>query len=55
MRNASWVIRNKETGEVIFETFSKKITECIDTRKYEVVPILVHLRSLDRKVKKNEV
>lgn len=46
-RTASWVIRNKETGEVIMETFDKKKVDALNTEKYEAVPIGEHLGGLN--------
>lgn len=48
-RTASWVIRNKETGEVIMETFDKKKVDALNTDKYEAVPIAEHLGSINGK------
>jgi len=48
---ASWVIRNKETGEVIMETFDKKKVDALNTEKYEAVPIQQHLGELNQKIK----
>jgi hypothetical protein len=42
-RDSSWVIRNKETGEVVLETFDKKKVEALNTEKYEAVPVQKHL------------
>lgn len=47
-RTASWVIRNKETGEVVMETFDKKKVDALNTEKYEAVPIAEHLGSLNK-------
>lgn len=47
-RTASWVIRNKETGDVIMETFDKKKVDALNTEKYEAVPIAEHLGSLNK-------
>jgi capsid portal protein len=47
METASWVIRNKVTEEVIFETFNQKIVDKLNTDKYEAVPILDYLVSLN--------
>lgn len=44
----SWVIRNKETGEVLFETFSQKVVGALNTKKYEAVPIEEYLGSLNK-------
>jgi hypothetical protein len=43
---ASWVIKNKETGEVIMETFDSKKVGVLNTQKYEAVPIERHLQQL---------
>lgn len=45
---ASWVIRNKETGEVLFETFDKRKVDALNTAKYEAVPIQQYLSSLSK-------
>jgi hypothetical protein len=44
---ASWVVRNKETGEPIMETFQKSVADKANKEKYEVVPILQHLQELN--------
>lgn len=50
LRNpASWVIREKSTGRALFETFNSAIPPAINHAKYEAVPILEHLQSLNRK------
>lgn len=46
-RTASWVIKNKETGDIVMETFDKKVVDALNTKKYEAVPILEHLQSLN--------
>lgn len=50
---ASWVIRNKETGEVIAETFDRKKVDALNRDKYEAVPIAQHLRELNQKIKQD--
>ena len=40
---ASWVIKDKETGDVIAETFDKKKVDALNTENYEAVPIAEHL------------
>lgn len=47
--SASWVIREKATGNVIAETFNKKIVNALNTNKYEAVPIHKYLASLNAK------
>ena len=56
MRNnpASWVIINKETNEVIMETFDKKKVDHLNTEKYEAVPIYDYLVSLNKKKAQSE-
>lgn len=45
---ASWVIKRKETGEVIAETFLKNVVDAINTNKYEAVPIRDYLAGLNK-------
>lgn len=47
--SASWVIREKHTGRVVAETFQKHVADAINKEKYEAVPILQHLQSLNNK------
>ena len=47
-RTASWVIRNKDTGDVVMETFDKAKVDALNTAKYEAVPIQQHLASLNK-------
>ena len=35
----SWVIRNKETGEPVMQTYDRKKVEALNTEKYEAVPM----------------
>lgn len=49
MRTASWVIKERESGTVILETFDKKSVERLNTKKYEAVPIYEYLASLNKK------
>lgn len=44
---ASWVVRHLETGAVVCELFSKQLVDQLNTKKYEAVPILLHLYSLN--------
>jgi hypothetical protein len=46
---ASWVIREKATGQVILETFDKKKVDALNTQRYEAVPIREHLAGLSQK------
>jgi hypothetical protein len=34
MKTASWVIRNKDTQEVICETFDERVVNALNTAKY---------------------
>ena len=45
---ASWIIRNKITGEVVAETFNKHTADSINAVKYEAVPALEYLASLNK-------
>lgn len=44
----SWVIREKETGRVIAETFNKEAVIHLNTERYEAVPILQYLQEINR-------
>jgi len=47
-RDSSWVIRDKETGEPIMETFQKSVVDKVNADKYEVVPVAQHLQELNQ-------
>lgn len=47
MKTASWVIREKETGRVVLETFDERVLKLKLKDEYELVPILEHLQSLN--------
>ena len=49
MKTASWVLRNKITKEVICETFDARKVAALNTDKYETVPILEYLVSLNKR------
>lgn len=49
MKTASWIIRDKSTGAVLFETFDARIPQALNTAKYEAVPILEYLVSLNQR------
>lgn len=53
-RESSWVIKNKETGEVVMETFDRAKVDALNTSKYEAIPILQHLQSVNGKEKPQE-
>lgn len=44
---SSWIVRNKETGEVITELRGKSAVDKINKEKYEAVPALQHLQELN--------
>ena len=46
---ASWIIRNKATGAVMFETFNAKIIRLLNRAKYDAIPIGEYLASLNRR------
>ena len=48
---ASWIIREKDTRKVIGEVFSPAIALAINALRYEAVPILEYLQSLNEHVK----
>ncbi len=47
---ASWVIREKETGRIIMETFDRAKVRALNTDKYEAVPIQEYLASLNKNI-----
>jgi len=44
---ASWIIRNRETGETVLETSDKKVADKINKNKYEAIPALLHLEQIN--------
>lgn len=48
-KQASWVIRDRSTGQAVLETFDRKKVEALNTAKYEAVPIGEHLAGLNRR------
>lgn len=51
-RTASWVIRDKATGEAVMETFNPKLVERVNTAKYEAVPIGRYLGEINGQPKR---
>jgi len=49
MKTASWVIVDRQTGAVLFETFQASIIPKINTARYEAVPILTYLQHLTKR------
>jgi hypothetical protein len=54
MKNASWVVVEIATEDVVCELWNAKTVECLDTSKYKAVPILQFLQEFNRKVKEND-
>lgn len=50
-RTASWVIKDKTNGAVLFETFNPQVVERLNTKRYEAVPILQYLQELNREIR----
>jgi hypothetical protein len=50
MPTSSWIVRNKATKEVLFETFNPKIVNILNTDKYEAVPVLDYLYDLNHNI-----
>jgi len=50
MKTASWVIRNKISKEVIFETFDETLIEKLNNLTYEAVSILDYLVEFNKRV-----
>ena len=46
-RTASWVIREKDTGRVVMETFDRAKVDALNTEKYEAVPAQQHLAEIN--------
>ncbi|MFX3574156.1 hypothetical protein [Ralstonia mannitolilytica] len=51
METASWVIREKESKRVLFETFNRATAERLNTAKYEAVPILAYLQEFNARIR----
>ncbi len=48
-----WVVRDKETGTPVMETFDESVASKVNTVKYEVVPSRQHLEQFNAAVKQN--
>jgi hypothetical protein len=48
---SSWVIRQKDTGKVIAETYDNRLVGRLNTERYEAVPILQYLGELNRTIR----
>lgn len=51
MSTASWVIIEKSTGRVLFETFNANVPRAINSDKYAAVPIQDYLVSVNGRAK----
>ena len=51
MKPASWIIRNREAGRVLFETYEPEYVRCLNTAKYEAVPILKYLQEISARIR----
>lgn len=51
LRTASWILRDKATKKVICETFEQRTVDRLNTEKYEAVPILAYLQSLNAAIR----
>lgn len=47
MKTASWVIREKVSKKVIMETFDPQLVAALSSKKYEAIPILQYLQSIN--------
>ncbi len=54
MNTASWVIKRKSDGMVLLETYNKRLVDRLNTTRYEAVPILDYLYSLNRPIREQE-
>ena len=50
MKTSSWVIVSRATGHAVMETFSRATVDKINTEKYQAVPILEYLQSLNKAI-----
>lgn len=53
-RTASWVIRHKETGAVVMETFDRAKVEALNTAVYEAAPVERHLAEVNARARDDE-
>jgi hypothetical protein len=53
-RTASWIIREKETGRVICETFNERAVAALNIVKYEAIPILKYLQDLNQSIREGK-
>ena len=51
MKTASWIIIERATGAAVLETFNPKAVACLNTERYEAVPILAYLGALNARIR----
>ena len=51
MKIVSWVIIDRATGAAVLETFNPKAVSCLNTERYEAVPILDYLGALNARIR----
>ncbi len=49
MKTASWIIVDRKTGKAVLETFNKKTADAVNTKRYEVLPVLQWLQRINGK------
>jgi hypothetical protein len=49
LMTTSWVIVRKADGDVLFETYNRSLIAKLNTERYEAIPILQYLYSLNRR------
>ncbi len=50
-KDSSWIIKNKKTGEILFETFDKDKVDNLNTNKYEAIPAIKYLQGINTDIK----
>lgn len=53
--SASFIIRDKESKQVVCETFNHSLLPHLNYTKYEAVPILEYLQELNREIKTKNI
>ena len=51
IRANSWIVIDRKTGEAILETWSEKVTQAINTKKYQVMTAYDYLCQLNANIK----
>lgn len=50
MKTASWVLRERDSGYIIAETWDRSVVERLNKAKYEAIPIMKYLMDLNRDI-----